>query len=251
MNKKTILGLLLGIVVIIILGFAYVLRPTAEVSQPIEALPLEESQVNNSTPEVSTTDVPQSVDATESVDETNPSQLLIFIIDQARSEARFSLDEILRGNPFTAIGKTNQVAGEIGIDFSNPAASQLGTILINARDFKTDSNNRDRAIKNQILDTNDFEYILFEPREITGFPEVVVFGEVVELKVIGNLTIRDITKTISFDVSISFISDSELQGYGSTIVLRSDFDLKIPSVSSVAEVTDEVLIELDFFASGQ
>jgi polyisoprenoid-binding protein YceI len=250
MNKKVILGGLAGLLIIVVLGFAYVLRPTEEASESIEAIPL-----NEGVQEPTQVDLPTEVleeEPTEVVGEANkdssPEGFVVFQIDQGNSEVRFSLDELLRGNPFTPVGTTNQVAGEIGIDFSDPSASQLGTVLINARTLETDSSNRDRAIKNQILDTGDFEFISFTPTNLTGFLPEIVLGEEVQLKITGDLTIRDITNSVIFDVNVTVISGTEIQGYGSAEVLRSDYNLNIPSVPSVAEVTNEVLLEIDFFA---
>lgn len=239
MNKKIVLGVLAGILIIAVLGLAYVLRPTEEASQPIEALPLVE-QTEDSNMQDQSNDV--------AIEDTSPDSLIVFQIVQENSEVRFSLDEILSGNPFTPVGKTNQVAGEIGIDFSNPSASQLGAILINARTFQTDNSNRDRAIKNQILDTGDFEFIRFEPTSISGYPVEIVFGETISLKITGDLTIREITQSVIFEVSIIIVSEAELQGTAFTVVSRADFGLLIPSVPIVAEVSDEVLLEIDFVA---
>jgi len=43
----------------------------------------------------------------------------VFRISQTRSRVRFEIDEELRGEPKTVVGTTDQVAGEIALDFSN------------------------------------------------------------------------------------------------------------------------------------
>jgi hypothetical protein len=43
-------------------------------------------------------------------------------------------------------------------------------------------------------------------------------------------------------------SENELSGTAKAQVLRSTFNLQIPSVPSVADVTDEVALELEFTA---
>ena len=44
------------------------------------------------------------------------------------------------------------------------------------------------------------------------------------------------------------VSEDRIEGSGSAVVLRSDFGLQIPSVPNVANVSDEVILEIDFVA---
>ncbi len=64
----------------------------------------------------------------------------------------------------------------------------------------------------------------------------------------GDLTIRTITRSVSFDVVIDEASQSGVVGTATAQVLREDFDLNIPSVPNVANVTEEVDLELFFVA---
>ena len=180
--------------------------------------------------------------------EESSGDIVIFSIVQGDSEARFTLDELLRGEPTTVVGATNQVAGEIAVDFDNPTNSQAGTILVNARTLTTDNNFRNRAINNEILDTQEFEFITFTPTSIAGFPENPQFGLELVFQMTGDLTIRDITREVTFDARVIVESDSQLSGYASTMIARADFELNIPSVASVADVDEEVLLEIEYVA---
>ncbi|VAW32029.1 hypothetical protein MNBD_CHLOROFLEXI01-2706, partial [hydrothermal vent metagenome] len=77
----------------------------------------------------------------------------IFELVPTESEVTFVLNETLRGLPTTVIGSSSQVAGQIAVDFTNPANSQIGSIRINARTLLTNNEFRDNAIQNFILDT--------------------------------------------------------------------------------------------------
>jgi polyisoprenoid-binding protein YceI len=76
-------------------------------------------------------------------------------------------------------------------------------------------------------------------------------GEPFNLTVTGDLTIRDITKPMTFEVTVTPVSETQLQGSARATLLRQDFDLQIPSVPSVADVSEEVLLEFDFIANAQ
>ena len=164
--------------------------------------------------------------------------------------ASFAVDEILNNAPFTALGITGEAAGDILIDWADPAASQLGAIVINARTLETDNPFRDRAIRNQILQSSQdqYEFITFAPTELRGLPGSVAVGDKVEFEIVGDLTIREITVSTVWSVSLSLDSEEQISGEAGTQVLRSDYDLQIPSVPRVGGVDDEVQLTLVFSA---
>ncbi|MDX1413930.1 MAG: YceI family protein [Candidatus Promineifilaceae bacterium] len=175
----------------------------------------------------------------------------LFEIDPARSEARFTINEVLRGAPTTVVGVSNNMGGQIALNLADPSTSQVGTIVINARDFATDNDFRNRAIANEILLTNQFEFITFEPTAIAGLPGSVEVGQTYPLQITGNLTIADQTREATFDVEVTPLSENELRGLAALDILYADFGLTIPFARSVESVEDNVLLELDFVAVGQ
>lgn len=245
---KTTRLLFVGLIVVLVLIFAvvlYVLRQPETASTPLEALPLD-SGVTESGP----IDSPSSMDEESSMIEESGiiEGVVLFEIVSEESEASFTLDEILRGEPTVVVGVTDQIAAEIGVNLSNPSNSQVGVILVNARTFVTDNGFRNRAIQNEILDTGDFEFIRFTPTDVVGLPESIEIGESVDLQISGDLTIRDVTQSVTFETTVTLVSDSRLEGVASATVLRADFGLVIPSVPNVADVSEEVLLNLSFVA---
>jgi polyisoprenoid-binding protein YceI len=172
----------------------------------------------------------------------------LFEIVQAESQARFFIDEVLRGNPVRVLGVTDQVAGQLAVDPANPTAAQVGTILVNARTLTTDNESRNRAIKNQILRTDTFEYITFEPTELIGLPDSATVGQSFEFQIAGNLTIRDRTLPVTFDVTLTPASETRLEGLARTVVRYADFGIAIPNVPSVTGVDENVTLEMEFVA---
>lgn len=164
------------------------------------------------------------------------------------SVASFTLQEDLRGERTTVVGTTSDVAAQLLVDPADPSTAQLGTIVINARTLATDSSFRDRAIRGQILDSasDEFEFIQFVPTSIDGLPTEA--ANAFTFTVTGDLTIRGITNPVTFEVAIEEATSSAVVGTATAQVLRSDFDLVIPEVPSVANVTDEVDLELFFVA---
>lgn len=254
MKKMKRIGLLVGLMLLALTAVSCsVLQEPEEASAPIEAVPIEEvAPVEEEAavePEAETETEEMEETETEEMEETAESNPITFQIVQAESEARFTMDELLRGEPTTVVGVTDQVAGEILVDFANPAAAQVGTININARTLTTDSDFRNKAIKNEILETDAYEFITFAPTSIAGLPDSVSAGDTFAFEMTGDLTIRDITHEVVFAVNITAASDSRLEGSATTSVARGDYNLVIPSVPSVAEVDEDVVVELDFVAT--
>ncbi len=238
MSRKTltivaIAVIIIGIVAAAALAYAF-LRPTEEASGPIEAL------------SISGDAEPTDEEALEP--EPAGSRPILFEISQSESQARFILGEVLRGEPNSLVGSTDQVAAEILFDPADPEATQVGTILVNARTLATDDNRRNRAMGNQILYTDRFEFISFSPTSISGLPDAVTFGDSVILQITGDLTIRGLTNVATFEVVVIPVSAERLEGRASTTVMRGDYGLTIPNVPFVANVDEEVLLELDFVA---
>ncbi len=174
-----------------------------------------------------------------------PAVSSTYTIASEESTVSFTLQEELRGVDTTVVGSTDQVAGEILVDFNDPSASVLGDVVINARTLATDSSNRTRAVRGAILDTDTFEFITFSPTSVDGLPTETT--DSFTFTVTGDLTIRDITRSVTFDVAVSG-SDERLEGTASALVNRTDFELVIPNVPFVANVSEDVTLTIEFVA---
>lgn len=177
-----------------------------------------------------------------------PGALRLYQIQQDGSEVTFTLDEDLRGQRTTVVGSTDQVAGEMALNLSDLSTAQLGIIQINARTLLTDNNFRNRAIQNEILQTGAHEFITFAPTNISGLPASVAVGQEISFTIDGNLTIRDITQPVTFNVAAVAQSETELTGTATTTVERTAFNLVIPQVPQVANVEEAVDLTITFTA---
>lgn len=185
--------------------------------------------------------------------ETVAAEPVTFNIVPEESQVSFTLDEDLNGNRVTVVGTTNQVAGQIEVDLANPTASRIGVIRINIRTLATDNEFRNRAIRAEILQSAQAEYEFsdFTPKTVTGLPESVAVGDTFTFQVTGDLPLAGVTREVTFDVTLTVVSQTRIEGTGTTTVLRSDYGLQIPPVPSVANVTDEVALEIKFVATAQ
>ncbi|MDX2163707.1 MAG: YceI family protein [bacterium] len=174
----------------------------------------------------------------------------VFSIVPEESEVRFSLGEDLRGERVTVVGTTDQVAGQLEVDFATPANSEIGVIRINVRTLRTDNEFRDRAIRGFVLQSAEdrFEFAQFMPNTLTGMPESVTLGEPFTFQITGDLQLREIMQPVTFDVTVTPISETRIEGTASATVTRAQYELTIPNAPGVANVSEEVLLEIDFVA---
>ncbi|MFV1962689.1 MAG: YceI family protein [Acidimicrobiia bacterium] len=174
-----------------------------------------------------------------------------YVIDSSQSFAGFEIDEILRGSPNRVFGETDQVAGQIQIDLADLSAIQFSQIVINARTFTTDSERRDRAIRGPIIlnsASDEFEFITLDVDSAIGLSGSVETGDVLSFLLAGDLTIKGVANKVTFEVSATVTDDSTIEGSVTTTVLRSDFGIGIPTVPGVADVSDEVALDIRFVA---
>jgi polyisoprenoid-binding protein YceI len=174
-----------------------------------------------------------------------------YVIDASQSVAAFEIDEVLQGNPQRVVGETDQVAGQVQVNLDDPSSVQFSAIVINARTFRTDSERRDRAIRGPVIlnsASDEHELITFEVTDVAGLPDVISIGETAQFMITGDLTIRGATNKATFDLEVTAVDESTLSGTATAQVLRSDFGIGIPSVPGVADVTDEVTLNLTFVA---
>ncbi|MCU0511155.1 MAG: YceI family protein, partial [Anaerolineae bacterium] len=66
--------------------------------------------------------------------------------------------------------------------------------------------------------------------------------------VTGDLTIIETTLPVTFDVTLTLDTPEMLLGTAATVVNWRDFNITIPDVPGVANITDEVRLEIDFLA---
>jgi polyisoprenoid-binding protein YceI len=176
----------------------------------------------------------------------------LFRIDPAQSEARFILQEDLRGQRIDVIGVTNQVGGDIIVDVVNPAGSQIGQIVVNARTLQTDNTFRNQAIRSEILRSaqDAYEFITFTPTALNGLETATVaLGEPVTFTITGDLRIVETTRSVTFEATATLIDPQTLTGSASVVVRWADFGLRIPNVPGVSNITDDVTLEIDFVAA--
>lgn len=177
-------------------------------------------------------------------------EAVVFSIVSEESEVSFTLEEDLRAVRTVVVGTTNQVGGDVAINFDTPSASEVGTITINARSLETDNSFRNQALRAEILNSaqDEYEFITFEPTSLSGLPDSVEVGETYTFDIIGNLTILDATNEVTFNAEVTIVSETEITGTASTNVTYGDWGIPVPSAPVIANVDDNADLAINFVA---
>ncbi|MCL4251958.1 MAG: YceI family protein [Anaerolineae bacterium] len=175
----------------------------------------------------------------------------LFQIVPEESVARFIITEELLGAPKTVIGVTDQVAGDMLIDLDDPTSTELGTIRINVRTLATDNEIRNRALRGQILhsDREENEFAQFTPTALIGLPDSIAIGTPISFQIVGDLTVGGVTREVTFEAEVMPVSETRLEGAAQAVVFYQDFGITIPEAPGVANVSDDVRLEIDFVAA--
>lgn len=171
-----------------------------------------------------------------------------YILDSAASQASFSIGENLLGRETTAVGATQVVAGGVTLDPDDPAVLVFETFQVDVSTLTTDDRQRDGQIRNRILQTGNAsnQYVTFVPVSAEGLELPLVAGTTQTVELVGELTIKGVTKEAVFELVLEVLSDTELRGTATTIVWLEDFGISVPRVPLVARVDEFVTLVLEF-----
>ena len=183
----------------------------------------------------------------------------VFVMDLSQTEARYEVKESFFGEAFAriqkkdgdiiAIGRTKGVSGSFAFKMDG-AAVTLGDshFQVDVKALASDDDRRDEQIRKRYLESNTFPIAEFVATEVQDFPSSFNEGEATSFKLVGDLTIRDVTNPATLDVTATLNGDT-LSGTATTLVFAEDFGFKAPNVANILKVEDGFTIVIDFVAT--
>jgi polyisoprenoid-binding protein YceI len=145
-----------------------------------------------------------------------------------------------------AVGVTSAVNGEIILDLSNPQAVKVGEITVDISQLASDSPRRDSTLRQRFLLSSQFPIARFVTTQVEGLPATYVAGEEIAFKVTGDLTIRDISRPVTFDVTAK-VEGGQLSGAAVGVVKMSDYGVG-PISMAILRTEDDVKLTVNFVA---
>jgi polyisoprenoid-binding protein YceI len=146
------------------------------------------------------------------------------------------------------IGSTQEIEGELQLNLGNLSAP-LGDnrFTVNLATLTTNQSLRDRWIRENGPQFNKFPVAEFRGTAIEGAPETYVEGDEVQFKLMGDLTIREITQPVTFDVTAK-LEGNTITGVATAQLLMTDFGIDPPNFANTLTVGNEFVVQVEFTA---
>jgi len=178
------------------------------------------------------------------------SGVIVFRIIPEESQVTYEVGETFlnQNNRYAiAVGRTQQISGEVRFDPANPRNSRVGPLTIDISAFTSDSPRRDNAIRDRWLESARYPLATFAPTAIEGLPETYTAGEEITLTITGDLTVREVTRPTTFTVT-GAIDGETMRGVAETQIKMTDFGFQPPDIAGVLRAEDDVKISFSFVA---
>ena len=154
------------------------------------------------------------------------------------SQVGYRVEEVLFGVNTTAVGRTNQVDGTLSIEGTQVTGVDF---TVDVASIKSDESRRDSQFRGRVMSADEFPtatFTLTQPIELGATP---ADGAAVTTPATGDLTLRGVTKSVTFDVTAK--QDNGLIGVqGSIPVVFNDYGIPNPSNGGVT-TEDHGLVE--------
>jgi polyisoprenoid-binding protein YceI len=149
----------------------------------------------------------------------------------------------------TVQGNTNQIEGTLQLDL---ATAELGPtrFTVDLVSLVTGQNDRDGWIRDNALESNRYPLAVFEATEIQNAPANYQEGQEATFQLVGNMTIRDMTNPMTFDVTAT-LQGSEIRGVAEANSQMTDWGFEPPSFLGTLTVENDFMIRVEFVARAQ
>ena len=172
---------------------------------------------------------------------------LHLMVAPSGNEARYRIrEQLVRIDlPSDAIGRTSDVTGGIGVGADGRIISGESKFVINVGALKSDRDMRDGFVRRRVLETDQYPTVEFVPTRLRGLPKNLPTSGRHTFDVIGDLTVRGVTKPTTWRVTAES-KNGQVTGSASTLFTFSDFNIDRPRVPIVLSVQDTIRLEYDF-----
>lgn len=216
---------------------------TEEPAQPTQAPATEEANA----PAPAATEAPA-----EPTEAAEPSaELRTFQIVADQSEATYQVQEEFFNRPVSIvnpIGRTNAIEGQFQLTISGSQVQLADNqFTVDLRTLTSDESRRDERIRNEWLESNTYPNAVFKATSIENFPADAGEGQDVSFQVTGDMTVREVTKPQTFDVTAR-LDGNTFSGTATSYLLMRDYGFEPPSVMGILEVADGVTVTVKFTA---
>jgi polyisoprenoid-binding protein YceI len=211
--------------------------PNLATEAPQIAIATPEGNATGSTAAAAPTQPPSSNDGA-----ALPEGVRHFVIVPAESEAKYVVRESLRGLTTNAVGTTRVIEGGIYLTETGLSDAGESVFRVDLSTLESDEGMRDNFIKRNTLQTSRFQYATFVIEDVSGFPAGYVEDTEVVMTISGTLTVRDVSKPVTWAVKARQLGNT-LTAVADLTITFQDFGMSPPSVP-IATAEDEIQLQI-------
>ncbi len=155
-------------------------------------------------------------------------------------------------SPIFVTGTTSAISGDLHLDRTTwqPAADPPSVITVDLRTLQTDSSRRDNAIRGRFLESNTYPMATFVLKRVAGVPQSYQEGTEVTVVLEGELTVREITKPVSWQGTAKLEGNTLTGKVGTSELKYADFG--IPQITiRILAVEDWFKLDMELTAVAQ
>jgi polyisoprenoid-binding protein YceI len=162
------------------------------------------------------------------------------------SEVRYRVREQLVGLSFPndAVGATRAIEGGIALDAQGRILPAESRVAVDLRTLRSDEPRRDNYLRRNTLETDRFPTVVFVPTEARNLAVPLPAAGTADFELAGNLTIRETTRPTTWQATATFDGPS-VTVRAKTAFRFGDYGLRVPRVSVVLSVEDDIRLEAD------
>jgi polyisoprenoid-binding protein YceI len=169
------------------------------------------------------------------------------VVVPGKSKANYRVREQLArlSFPSDAVGSTSAITGTIVGKTDGTIISSESKFVVDLSTLQSDQSMRDNFLRQNVLQTNQYPNATFVPTSATGLPATLPPAGKVSFKLTGNLTIRNVTKQVTWDATCQAQSSTAGTCSATTSFTFEDVGLQIPHVFTVLSIVDKITLEVN------
>ncbi len=180
--------------------------------------------------------LPEAVDATT-----------VYAIVPEESVARYRVqEELAQVGETEAVGETQAIIGQFGFG-ADGLPLPCSRFDVDLRTLQSDQARRDNYLYQNTLEAERYPLATFVLRAVEGMEAPLAEGQETTLRLIGDLTLRDVTKLVAWEAKVTLV-DGALSGTAATMFEMPDFAIEPPSVPVVLSLDETIRLEVDLTA---
>lgn len=179
---------------------------------------------------------------------TDASQASYIVDEEFFADALAKLG--INAGRVVVVGTTPGVTGELRLNFGKPELLEGAEFTVDMTRLRTDQNRRDTWLRDNAIETVRFPQATFVATAVSGLPATYTEGEEISFQLTGDLTVRNVTNQVTFDV-VAALAGNTLRGTATLPLQMTDFGIQPPDFVNTLTVANSFSIEVKIVAQSQ